>query len=1191
MGITGYRGQAGHSAVLGLLLVLGAAWFTAPADAQPAAGDAVSLVTEGRRHIAEGDAAGALRLFEEAIASDPNHAEALFFAGFLYVQAERLQEGISALTRSVELSPERYRVRLLLAKTQERIGATEEALREYRRVIVDAPAGAPEADEARQHIGVLETLRAQTGESFDEADTVELRPDTDVNTLMAVGRQRLSHADPEGALEAFEFIRAQQPDDAEVLFFIGNINLQLNRVEPGLRALEQSLELTPNNYRLRLVLAKAYERFATQQEALHQLRIVAALAPPGASEALEAAKEIERLSKQGVVASQAGEPTAADDPVIATLDNVSDLLNEARARMARGDHTGALRAAQAAQSLEPSHAEALYFIGNLELQLGNVENGLRALARSAALVPENYRVRLVLARGHDRFSAPEEALREYRLVIAAAPAGAVEAEEANKRARLLSARIEARQAPVPARQQFLGLLREYAADNELLTEILRGYVTDNDVEGAQHLLEALVEQYPDQVRLRSYLLEIYERTEQAALAIAQYDDLLALLPPESDLAASLHARALMLKGTLAIQERNFTQARDYFQELYALHPEDIGAGINLAVAYHSLDEKTQAEAILKDLAARHPSSPDVHLRLATLYLEQTQLEEGARELEEARIVGGNSRAATVAQQLLTSLYAGETGAQLQQKAHDALIQERREHIAADPDNYAAWSSLSTAAQMLNRLTDLRDAYENMLRLRPEEGMTYARQGELYDTLAEYKLAEDAYRHALEFIEGPAELKALLDDRLEMAAARRAFSDNAYEEAEQRFRALTERKPDDYISHFYLAMLLAFNSRLEEAAQQYEEVIRITPTHGAAHLSLGMLYEQLRREEDALLAYRTALSRPLPGGLDVTARERLTALAQRLDGFSYTLSYQSGYDSNFNLSRDDEVKEFRSSVSAGMTYRRKLHRRPIYLGIGLSGSYQTFHRGQFDVFYLGVNPFLSVYWKGLDFSLSLSQNEGEALMSETKLNTTNSANAGVSGSFTMPRLLSWLGDGQTGSGLWDFSVSASRTKSETSPIFDANNYTVGGTINQGLGTGWRWTLGYNFSRNENLIDAGNDFAYTGHSVSVQLIRFLRPGLSANGGYSTSYMQYTNPDSVTLFTRKRENFTQNLSLGMNYFLSSKLRLFSTLSYRFNESNLPTGFILSPEDAATAIGLQSSSLGDYSSLSVSAGLAFSF
>lgn len=1153
--------------------------------------DVSALIAEGRRHIAQGDSANALRVFEEAVKRNPTNAEALFFTGFLYVQAGRSQEGVEVLTRSLELEPSRYRVRMLLAKTQERLGNIEDALREFRRVIQDAPAGAPEAEEARQRIGALEALVPEASEAGAATERVELGPETNLETLIAAGRHRMANNDPEGALEAFELAREKQADNPEVLFFIGNLNLQLGRVEPGIRALEQSLALTPDNFRLRLVLARAYERFATRQEALHQLRSVAALAPPGSSEAVEAQRNIERLMKGAGAAGPAGTAAHVDDPVVERLRDIPSLLNEARGRMARGDLPGALRAAEAAQNIDPSHAETLYFIGNLSLQLGDIDVGLRALARSAALVPDNYRVRLVLARGYDRFGAPEDALREYRMVVGSAPPDAPEAKDASDRIRMLATRIEARSNPGSAREKFLRLVDEYLGQDELLTEILRGYISDNDVRGAQNLLEALIQRNPDDIRMRSYLVEIYERSNQTDAAVQQYEELIARLPPDNDMIEGLRARALVLQGMQAIEARDFAAARDHFEELRKVLPNDVAAGINLAVAYHGLGQRDRTESILRELAEQHPLSADVQLRLGTLLMESDRQAEGARALEEARILGAGGPIATATQHYLQQVYAGPTGQQLQQQVHDELMQERRAAISEKPDDYDAWNQFAATAQALNRPAELREGYENLTRLRPEERQNWIKLGELLDTQNDFKAAVAAYERAVELTPEADQIRPALQEKLDLAAAREAFTDNRPDEAKERFLTFIEQHPDNYIAHFYLALLHQGKGNLEEAAASYEQVLRIVPTHGPAYLSLGIVYEQLRREEDALGAYRSSLQHQLPAGLDEMARERLDALAKRLDGFSFSLTYSSGWDSNFNLSRDDARQEFRSSLVAGMTYRRKLHRKPIYLGIGLSGSYQTYHRSEFDVLSLSISPFVSAYWLGLDWSLNLSQSEGEALLSEVKLNTSTSVGAGVSGAFTMPRFLGWLGDGQQKSGFWDLSISANRFESETSPLFDADTYTVGGTINQSFRIGWRWSLGYNYTENKNLSRVGDDFAYTGHSVSAQIIRILRQGWSINGGYSTSYLLYTNPDSVTLFTRKRKNFTQNLSIGTNYFLSPQLRLFANATYRINESNLPTGFILSPEDSATAIGLQSSSLGDYSNASVSMGVAFTF
>ena len=78
---------------------------------------------------------------------------------------------------------------------------------------------------------------------------------------------------------------------------------------------------------------------------------------------------------------------------------------------------------------------------------------------------------------------------------------------------------------------------------------------------------------------------------------------------------------------------------------------------------------------------------------------------------------------------------------------------------------------------------------------------------------------------------------------------------------------------------------------------------------------------------------------------------------------------------------------------------------------------------------------------------------------------------------------------------------------------------------------------------------------------------------------------------LFTDFRVNKLHALSAGLDYTVNSTMHLYCNLVYQRNNSNLPTGFILSAEDASTLVGIQSPSLGDYRRYGVSAGLALNF
>ena len=76
-----------------------------------------------------------------------------------------------------------------------------------------------------------------------------------------------------------------------------------------------------------------------------------------------------------------------------------------------------------------------------------------------------------------------------------------------------------------------------------------------------------------------------------------------------------------------------------------------------------------------------------------------------------------------------------------------------------------------------------------------------------------------------------------------------------------------------------------------------------------------------------------------------------------------------------------------------------------------------------------------------------------------------------------------------------------------------------------------------------------------------------------------------------TSRGINKFHSLSFGLNYNVNETLRLYCNYIYQRNNSNLPTGFILSTENVSTAIGIQSPSLGDYHKYGIAAGLSLNF
>jgi tetratricopeptide (TPR) repeat protein len=1188
-----------------------------------AADDQISArLNEGKEKMAKKDLQGAMQSFESVLKDHPDDVRALYFAGNTALELLQPSRGIEYLSHGAKLNPDNADLRYLLGKAYQRFANPSDAIMEYQAVIRLAP-GTPNAKDADKQQRFLsgklalydgDVKRSQAlfdGLLKEYPNDKELRDS--INTaheaagLMNDG-QKLLASDPKAALEKYEATIRKDPNNIKPLFFAGSLHLQLDEPDAGLRYLSIVTALDPSNYRFRLVFAKALNQFGKRDLAAKQFEEVIHQAP-GTNEAKEADKYNRiitglRYFSQGKAAqAQATFDELAkefpNDPSVTAAINQANaavkLVEQGKDLMAKNKPQEAYDTFRKALQTAPDNVELLFYTGSLQMQLKQYDEGLKSLVRAADLMPENYRLRMRVADTLEANGFFGPALQEYEQVIKTAP-GTPEAIEADVHYRVLLGRRDLHdQKPDDAKKVFADLLKANPSSPTLLSQIARVYLESQGLKEGLESLDALVAEVPDNVLAHSVLASLYARTGNSEKALEHNRQLLALTKTGSGAADELKLNVARLEGLKALGDKNFSEAKERFEEVLAKLPDDRASKLNLAAAYHGLKDDEKAEQIFKSLVDRDANDLAARIRLGVLYATDLKKpEDAARQFEEIRVRAPSSPEAAQASQFLSQVYRAPDGKDLQKRVQDAMIQTVRDEFKDKPDDLIVWKKLAAMYLVMGRKDEQRDALENIVRVDPKEATAQVALGDIYDQAADYAKAETAYSQAVEAAQ-PGQMKAAFEQKLWMTVGKKALNERKLNVAEENFKRVTAANQRDYIAHYFLAIIYNSERRFDDAAREYEEVLRLVPNHGVAHFNLGLVYEQTKREEDALEQYQAAARLPLPPNLSDTVKSQIAAVQKRINGFSYTLNYSTSYNSNYNQTKANPQYEFNSSVDGSATYRYKLYHRPVYLGMTFNPSYVTYHRNEFDIYSFSFSPFVSVSWKGVDFSTSLMRRETSNFALQRFLNTSDSIDNDVTGTFMTKPVSKWFrkktDDMTPMVGSWSLSLTATRFKSAGTSIYDADTYSMSGTLNLPFDGTSQMIANYLLSRNLNAERLGNDSAYLSHTVGLQFNKILGPGWSAYGGYSFTYTGYSNRDSATLFKKYRKNHTHVISAGMNYFLSAELRVFLATGYRVNNSNLPTGFILSPEDAATAVGIQSSALGDYKNLSVSTGVAFSF
>ena len=890
----------------------------------------------------------------------------------------------------------------------------------------------------------------------------------------------------------------------------------------------------------------------------------------------------------GVNAGIAQQATSSD----ADAESVKALMANGRELLQQKKYDKALENFELVLSKEGLNAEAYFYAGTIYIIKNETKKGLEYVERSVTLAPNNIRLRFILAQTYENLSLLDKAVAMYQTVQQMAP-NTQEAKEAGKHVHLLLGKKYGEQRKFDqALGEFNSILSDFPDDvsalmNKGLTLLFMGRIDE-----AQTVFEKALTIDPNNGLLHRYLAELLENKNDIERAKQEYQQVVRLTPQDSPLAKLAEVKLALIRGSEFLAKQQLEDARREFENVLAVDPHNPVARYNMAAVYHGLGDLAKAREILYSLVEENPNNLDARLRLGTLYLELGHLSDAVKEFEDVIARGKETSQARQAANLLDNIRSNDKA----NLARDMTVDERvalyKSLLQQNPDDRQAWLDLGLLYGQLRRQDEEREAFENVIRLDPNDSRALAILGGLYEGSDKIDKAIELYQRALDLESNPVQ-KQNLEKQISVAKARRAFGDGELRDAETRFKAILDEDESNYIAHFYLALIYSTDGKMEKAIQEYHNVLQIVPGHIGARLNLAVAYEQVGREEDAITEYQTVVRSGAPG-LSDTAKTRLKALMKRIGGFSYDLNYSLNFDSNSNLSPTDPVQELLSNSSASVVYRRKIRHKKIYWGLRFSPTYTVYHHQQFDFLQMDLSPFVRTTWRGMDFSGNYAYSQTDSVLVKRHYNTSNSLYVDALGRFKMRSLLPFLtSEEQRGAtpSVWRINGNYRTFQSDTSPIYDSDTYSVGLLMNQGSTSGWAWTANYTYTNNNNLKSIGNDFAYSSHGINFQVSKSITPKLNANTSYGFIYSSYKHPDSVTKFTKFRVNKLHSLSAGLNYLVNDALTLYSNLSYQRNNSNLPTGFILSAEDASTLVGIQSPSLGDFHKYSITAGMSLDF
>lgn len=825
--------------------------------------------------------------------------------------------------------------------------------------------------------------------------------------------------------------------------------------------------------------------------------------------------------------------------------------------------------------ISPDHPEANYRLGSIYMRQEKPEEGIEFLENAVMLDPVNVAYHMTLAKAYEFVRQYNKAIEQYEKVARLAESDTEEQLEARKKIDYLKATQYATKGEVDKALPIFAKLADKFPDDTLIQYSLGlAYLFKKKLEKSEAIFTKLIDLTPENPNVYLNLATIYEQQGELQKATDNLRKVLEI-SPQGRFAQQAHQRLGIIEGRLLMREGNLQEALDTLNQVIEISPDNTIALFNIAEVYQSMGQLSKAEQYFRKVIELAPRDLEARLRLAGLYVETDRLDQGTEALQEIINLDKESPQAQKATELLQRLMAAKKESVDETQRMQLSVERYQNLINADPNNLEAHLNLGRIYYRQGKFEAARRELEEVVRINPDNKPGQTALAALYDEMGLYDLAVDKYSTIIALEEDKQKADEY-KELMELASAKKMYTEGSLGLAREQFEEIVTKDPDSAIAYFYLGLINSSEDELSKAVEDYEEVIRLIPGHSGARLNLAINLERLHREEDAISQYRKILEAGPPSSIAETAEKRLLAAEKRISGLSTGLSYSLASDSNTNLSDTNPADDIRSDLSVNISYQHKLE-NGVRLRLSTTPTYSTYHIGNFD--YLNTSSSISatLFPARYTFVGGYTNRTNRGLVTSNRFSGSDVLFGEGSTRIRLPKIFSPFSDENVTS---DLSLNLSYTdfESDSNPIFSAYIYSFGFGINQPYGDNSAVNLGYSYTINDNKYNdtLSQDYAYRSQGVNIGFQWLVAPGFSANARYSYNLVDYSNLDSVSQFTEYRKNERHVFSFGSSYRYHEKIRFFANVSWTYNNSNLPVGFVLNAQDVIE--GLQSGSLGEY-------------
>ena len=816
-----------------------------------------------RRADASGDKQGALRELQALDEKYPNDPQLMQALALSYENLGQTDQADRLFDSLIAQRPNSVPLRMRRAAELARRKRFPEAEAQYKKVIdIDSTNRTARLNLGRLYIDMgryeeafsaLGSLRAISRDTPEEKAVDEALALVERDVLDK-GKKNLDEGNLDKAQEQFGILLAHDPNNAQGHYWMAKIFKKRQRFQDEITSIERSVELAPDNYRLKMELGRAYFDAALLDKAEVVFNEVLRHDPYTFEASLYLAK----------IYANRGEETSAEAQIASLLDvgppegirrEALDLLGFSRATelMDKQRWEEAETLLQHILSVVPGDYLTLMNLGTVDYRQQRYPQAEDYFRRALEADPEDIETRLRLAKLYEDTDRVDEAVKIYQAIKDEA-VGTQQSDAADRRLRsLLSKKADKLVEPLLASDSEV-----VDVDVEHLIDEGKAILEAGSVDGARKIFEALLKWAPDNAQAHYWLGQVYVKKKKQVDGLILIKRGVELAPTNAEFWAGL--------GDVYRQAGYAGEARKALDEAVRLAPKNADYWLAIADADTTLGNRQRAQEELAKVVELDPQGA-----VGRSALERLGLKEGLDLMRENKL----DQALTVLERVLsrvpneplTNLNAGILYQRLGRNAEAEAAYKRT--LAAVPDNADASLRLGRLYEATGRVDEAIEALEAVVKRAqgsPQAREAQGRLARLYDQKSR------SVAQALESGGGDVEQAVTL--------GRHLYDSDQGAAAQRVLEAVVGRDASNAEAYFWLAKLYLKAGQQAKGVATMERSARLAPENMRLQEELGAAYERSQQLSEAQQVYEQALGKATDEKIVARLTKRLGLLRAR-----------------------------------------------------------------------------------------------------------------------------------------------------------------------------------------------------------------------------------------------------------------------------------------------------------------------